>query len=82
MKAGIQKMAKRLEGAWLWTVCFAKSEANRFMTDNRGMNTIEMVALTVVIVGAVVVAGATLSDNMPGFINGLFTKVKELLGLS
>lgn len=81
MKTVMQKIANRLEMARMNLVGFAKAEARRFMTDNRGMTTVETVALTVVIVGAVVAGGAVLNTLVPDLFTGLFDKVKELLGL-
>jgi len=81
MKTVMQTIANRLEMARMNVMGFAKAEARRFMTDNRGMTTVETVALTVVIAGAVVAGGAVLNTLVPDLFTDLFDRVKELLGL-
>lgn len=82
MKTGIQKIANWLEVARMKVLGVARAEARRFITDNRGMTTVETIALTVVIAGAVIAAGTILNERIPTMFGDMIDKVSEMLGLS
>ena len=65
-----------------WVAVRISSETRRFGTEKDGMGTIELIALTVVVVGAVVGVATVLSPGLQGLFTSLLTKVKELIGLS
>jgi len=64
-----------------WIAVRISSETRRFRTEKDGMNTIEMIALTVVVVAAVMAVNEVLAELLPDLFTSLFTKVKELIGL-
>jgi len=83
MKQIMISTVKAMEGAALRAGIFFRDEARRFATEKRGdVNLASMVALTVVVVGAIVLVGGVLETVAPDLVTGLFEKIKELIGLS
>ena len=64
-----------------WVAVRVSSQMRRFGTEKEGMGTIELIALTVVVVGAVVGVATVLSPGLQGLFTKLITKVETLIGL-
>ena len=60
---------------------FGKMELRRFKTEKDGLGTVEMIALTVVVVCAVVGVASVLSPGLKGMFSALIKKIEDLIGV-
>jgi len=82
MKQKMKTTMIKVRHAALRTTALFRHEARRFATEKRGdVNLASMVALTVVVVGAIMAISVVLNELMPNLVKELFEKIKETIGL-